>query len=368
MTRALTRVLGLSTLLLVATPMGGCQDDLPKASQITHMRILGAGLEVQGDANRTTPKPGETARMTWSMAYPDAQQDDSRLASMFIVCAASAQFTGTPVCQELLDIARGGDVSDIGDDLAGGKNAPDCVANPDRVYKVGPFTVVCVTKTPIVDVVVAKDATERARLVQGIVCLNGAPRVDRNDPRGFSCLPDAGTSVAADDASQVESIAAYGTVPIQHSDEEKNDNPSIAAASFFFHDPPLPWNDTPAEVTEILSDETCRDQSEAKRVMHSEGQTELITLKYQPDARQQFDGEPEGLLFSGYTTYGELNHRFVSFPWNATEPFERTFEWEIGEAARAELVNKSKRVRFYFTLTDQRGGFAIARRDLCVNR
>lgn len=364
MTRQRSRTLAL--LLLLALPIGSiaCQEDLPKASQITSMRILGAGLHVQGDENRSTPKPGETARMTWSMAYPDAQQDDSQLASMFIVCTTSAQFTGIPVCQELLDIARGGDVSDIGRDLEGGANSPDCVANPDRVYRVGPFTVVCVTKTPILDVVIEKDATEKTRLVQGVVCRNGAPRVDRKDPRGFSCL-----AAPTADPAEVESIAAYGTVAIEHSDEDRNENPSISAATFFFHDPPLPWNATPADVSEVLSDDTCRDQAAAKRVTHSEGQIELITLKYEPAARQTTaDDKPEGLLFSGYTTYGELNHRFVSFPWNAKEPFERHFEWEIGEAARAELIGKSKRVRFYFTLTDQRGGFAVTQRDVCIDR
>src|SRR5690348_2910462 len=114
----------------------GCNNDLPIASQISHMRVLGAALSVEGDSARTSPKPGETAHMTWSMAYPDATEGDGDLASMFFVCTAPKQFAGTPVCQELLDIAQGGSISAI---VAAtrGKDAPDCAKNPNRVYELG---------------------------------------------------------------------------------------------------------------------------------------------------------------------------------------------------------------------------------------
>jgi len=336
--------------------VSGCENDLPRASNIEHLRVLGGRVEVIGDESRSTPKPGESARLSWSMAHPDADADDSNLASVFFTCTAPEQFSGVPICQELIDVAKGGSISAILD-AAKDKEQPDCVAHPDRTYHLGPFSVICVTGTPKLDVAIPKDSKVAGKLVRGIICQNGAPRFDANDPTGMSC------EAAAD-----EHIAVYGTVPIQYEDKDENRNPNVDAASMLFHDPPVPWTPVPEDVFAELNDETCLDEAKAKHVMHSDGHEEQITLRYDAEQREEHNGKPETLQFSVYTTLGKLSQRFTIFSPTSELPLKHSFNWELTEDERKELNEKSKHVRFFFVLMDGRGGYATTTRDLCVNR
>lgn len=352
------RVSFMAALLLAAA---GCENDLPLASQIQHMRVLGASTSVAGDPARTTPKPGEKARLTWSMVYPETMTDDSSLRSIFFVCTAPRQFSGTPICQELLDIAQGGSISAI---LADARNdPPDCGKNPDRTDQLGPFTVVCVSGTPRLDVSIPGDTRAEAKLVRGAICRNGTPKIDDKDPTGMSCDALPGTS-----KDEQENIAVYGTVPIEYSGSDRNHTPSIDGLQLAFHDPPLAWNAIGPETSASLNDEDCADQSADKQVMHSEGHEELITLMYDDEQRETHDGEKEALEFSGYSTFGKLSRRFTVFGANATAPLRSTLTWDLKTEEREALNGKSKHVRFYFTILDRRGGFALTTRDLCINR
>jgi hypothetical protein len=325
------------------------------------MRVLGASTAVLDDETRTTPKPGEAAQVTWSMAYPDATQDDSQLSSVFIVCTQPDQFSGgVPVCQELIDIASGGSIAEYVA-LTRGRDAPNCEQYPDRVYDFGPFRVVCVTGTPKLNVSVAPSFKATAKLMRGIICRSGTPQLDQNAPGGASCKPKGPAEVR-------ESVQVYGTVPVQYSDEESNQNPSIDAAGFAFHDPPLPWAALPDDLAASLTDDTCLEEAKARRVMHSEGSEELITLTYEASQREIHDGKPERLEFSAYTTYGELSHRFAVFDATDEPPLKDTYTWQITEDQRSRLNGKSKRVRFFFTVMDHRGGYAVATRDVCIDR
>ncbi|MEY4579139.1 MAG: hypothetical protein RL701_3842 [Pseudomonadota bacterium] len=350
-------------LILAVTAALGCEDDLPKASQITHMRVLGAATEVVGDPARTTPKPGETAQLTWSMVYPDTQTDDSRLSSLFLVCTTPQQFAGIPVCQEILERASAGtSLVDLVKVDGKPQKLPDCKAEPNQVYKYDLMTAVCVANTPKLEIAVPK-GVKASRLVLGTICRNGTPSLDLTSPTLMSCKAAANVV-----ASEIESIAVYGTIPIQFDDTDRNENPNVEGLSLTFHNPPIPWLETDADAAATVSDETCLDLSKTKRVMHSEGHEEEITLRYDASLRELLDGEPEPLEFSGYTTFGELSRRFTVFRSDAVEPLESTFTWEISEQQRAELNEKSKRVRFFFTISDHRGGFSIVKRDLCINR
>src|SRR5262245_47398400 len=92
-------------LLLGLLAAVGCEDELPRASLIQYMRVLGARSEVVGDPSRSNPHPGEAAQLTWDIAYPRLDEDDSRLQSMFLVCTAPVRFSGIPICQEIIDAA-----------------------------------------------------------------------------------------------------------------------------------------------------------------------------------------------------------------------------------------------------------------------
>ena len=332
----------------------GCENDLPRASNIENLRVLGGLVQVVGDEARSTPKPGEKARLSWSMAYPDADADDSHLASVFFTCTAPQQFSGVPLCQELIDIAKGGSISAVLD-AAMNEEQPDCGKNPDRTYKLGPFTVVCVTGTPRLDVPIPKDSKGN-KLVRGIICQNGTPHFDAQNPTGMSC----------DGAD--EFISVYGTVPVQYEEADANLNPNIDAASMQFHDPPVPWLPVAEDVAAELNDETCLDEAKAKHVMHTDGHEEQITLRYEAEQREERNGKPETLQFAVYTTFGKVSQRFVIFSPTTELPLKRSFKWELNEDERKELNDKSKHVRFFFVVTDGRGGYALTTRDLCVNR
>jgi hypothetical protein len=161
----------------------------------------------------------------------------------------------------------------------------------------------------------------------------------------------------------------YGTVPIQQGAATENHNPSLEAAELFFHESPLLWEESASEVRDVISDETCADLAYSSRVMSTDGHEEKVTLRYDADAREQLPGgEPETLTFTAYTTFGKISSRFTVFKPTSKTPLSRSFTWELSEDERKALNKKSKRVRFFFTVRDGRGGYASTTRDLCVVR
>lgn len=354
----------LSGLLLLAG-LSACEIDLPVASEIEHMRVLTAISEVEGDPERASPMPGESARVTWVMAYPDHEQDDSELSSLFYVCTAPERFSGTPVCQELIDLAQAGARDPSAAFGGAAELLPDCGQDPDRVWDLGPFRLVCVTGTPRLDIDIAGDYTASAKLMQGVICRNGTPRFELADTPRLVC---EGRGPRADR----EEIAVYGTVPVQQGAETENHNPRTDAFQLTFGDPPKMWGPSDELLDEEISDENCGELASEGRLLQSAGhraaREEEIILGYDADAREEHEGKPEPLTFSAYTTFGSLSARFTVFRSDAKPPLKRTIKWELSDEDREQLKQSSKLVRFYFTVQDGRGGYAITRRDLCVTR
>ena len=318
-------------------------------------------MEVQGDTQRSTPKPGETARVTWSMAYPDLEQNDSELSTLLATCTAPEQFSGVPVCQELLDAARGGSIVDL---LAAGGalRQVNCKDSPNSTVEAGPFAITCVTGTPRSDVKIGRDFKARAKLIQGVICRNGTPTFDPDEPTGARCDPKTGVK-----SNKVESIAVYGTVPVQYKDSDANLNPSLDAARFGFGKGSVDWPAlAPEESQDLVAD--CAQAAVDLRVVSSSGKDDELTIEYDASAREQYKGEPEGLEFSTYVTLGELDRRFTVFGPDAKPPFKSKLKWNVDKDLRDKYADKALLVRFYFTLLDHRGGFAIASRDVCVGR
>ena len=358
----------LPKLLLCALTLAACQVDLPVASEIERMRVLTAFSEVAGDPERSSPAPGETTRVTWAMAYPDHAQDDSELASMFYVCTAPEQFAGVPFCQEFVDLAQDGDraaAGAFGGSLGAGV-LPDCAQQPDGVWDVGPFRLVCVTGTPKLDVSIPDNYKAPAKLMQGIICRNGTPRFELADQPRLVCGEARGVS------GEREEISVYGTVPVQYDAETENHNPRTDAFQLSFGDPAETWAESDELLSAELSDAACEELTGSGRVTVSEdhrlAREEEITLGYDADAREDFEGKPEPLTFSAYTTFGSISARFTVFRSDAKPPLKRTIKWELSDEEREQLKKSSKYVRFYFTVQDGRGGYALTRRDLCVTR
>jgi hypothetical protein len=359
----------LPKFLLGVVCLAACQIDLPVASEIEHMRVLTAFAEVQGDAQRSSPAPGETASVTWAMAYPNHDQDDSELASMFYVCTAPERFSGTPFCQEFIDLAQAGPnaaAAALGGSLGAG-DLPDCARDPDRVWDLGPFRLVCVTGTPKLDISIPDSYRASAKLMQGIICRNGTPRFELADQPRLVC------DEAREPNAEREEISVYGTVPVQYDADTENHNPRTDAFQLSFGDGPSKvWEASDELLGEDLSDSACEEPALRERVKvsddHKEAREEEITLGYDASAREDFEGKPEPLTFSVYTTFGSLSARFTVFRSDAETPLERKIKWELSDEEREQLKKSSKYVRFYFTVQDGRGGYAITRRDLCVSR
>jgi hypothetical protein len=348
--------IALSFALAVLAFLPGCDDDLPKVTLIEHMRPLGARQSVIGDEQRAIPKPGETVRMTWAMAYPEVEATDDELSSFFIVCSAPVRYTGTPVCQEFIDAAQGRTRG-----LGFGFSQPPkgCDVQPNSTQTLAGIRIVCVTGTPTVDVAIAT-SLKTPRLVQGIICRNGTPQIDLSSPTGASCVPKS--------KANFEEITVYGQVNIQTKLEEANLNPDISLAKISVRtsesSTARSWNLTPPDELPALEKDCSTAPSDL--VLPTNGYPEVIVIDYpRQTAAHEKD---EDLVFSTYTTFGELSRRFTVIEKTGKEVEAPDLTWKLSEDERTQLVGKPKLVRFYFTVTDERGGFDITTRELCVNR
>ena len=353
------RRIGLSALVLTASAsFFGCEDDLPKATLIDHMRVLGARTEVVGDEARSTPRPGEKARLTWAMAYPDLDEDDGELSSLFLACTAPSRYTGNPVCQELVDAATG-----RGRPIGGlFRQTPDgCDVRPNSVQTVAGIRLYCVTGTPELELTI-DSSIKTDRLIQGIICRNGLPAIDPESPVGATCWPNAGV-----DEDDVESIPVYGTVAVAAEEDDENQNPNLDMLDLTLRKGSLSgqrntWNPTPADQLPGLIEDCSTVATDV--VLSSEGHSEVIEFDY---PRQR--SEDEDLVFSTYATFGELSRRFTVLESDsARDTDEPDLTWELSEEERADLFDTPKLVRFYFTVLDGRGGFDVTTRELCIRR
>lgn len=354
----------------IACLLAGCGDDLPKAMLITHMRVLGARTVVQGDPERSTPRPGETASVGWALAFPMLDQSATEVASLFITCTAPTRFTGVPICQEFIDAAQSPDeaVRAMLDDAS--MERVSCKETPDAAFAVGTLGAACVTGVPHIDVAVEAKTKVTKKLVRGIVCRNGIPALNPKNPQLFECDPKKGAK-----ARDVEEIAVYGTIPIAHDSAEENDNPSMTDALFerggkdWLSDAEvaLGGDDPPLSVL----DDDCVGAAKANQLHLSDGRDELFKLAFPADAREKVDGELETLELSAYATAGELSKRFVLFAPDAKVSkglMRDAWAWKLSASEREEIRQKGKLVRFFFTIIDRRGGFDVAERSLCVTR
>lgn len=78
---------GLWAMLLVSALVGGCAEEFDPPSLIDKPRPIGAMVQVEGDPSRSTPRPGETAAVTWLMAAPAEMPS---LGWTFAICRSGA--------------------------------------------------------------------------------------------------------------------------------------------------------------------------------------------------------------------------------------------------------------------------------------
>ena len=96
MRRDVLRLSALFALLVV-----GCGDTLDPVSLVTRPRVLGFEPSVEGDAERTTPRPGERVNLTLPFAFPGAAQD---IDFVGVACLGVDVGFGIPFCASEEDV------------------------------------------------------------------------------------------------------------------------------------------------------------------------------------------------------------------------------------------------------------------------
>jgi hypothetical protein len=369
------RQLAMLLLALVA-PLAGCQGDLPQATEIARMRVLGVQFQVEGDETRATPAPGDTVRATMPIVFPSTSDDASQVTALVIACTAPTRFTGgLPICQEFIDAAADG--TDPFAALPTTRGPFDCgMIGGVGSFAMGSLSLHCMKAPegggdPSFALTVPGGFEAEKMLFLGVVCEKGPPLLDPEDPLLFGCTN-----------RRVEAIQVQGTIAVQHDEADENHNPDLAGLTLE-HDTLVRGSlDWPAyDPAALPPQDDCKSAVDEDDVAVYPVETgeHTIVISYKADAREESDGEPENLEITIHTTLGEMERRFTLFPGSEAgdEDGELTSElfWDPpkvgelfadGDETETEAVS-SKLVRFFITLRDQRGGFAMTSRALCLD-
>ena len=82
-------------LVVLALASGACDDPLVSVERIASLRALGARVEVDGDADRAAPFPGESAEVRFFVAAPELTPS---FGFGLVACEALPGEAGTPRC------------------------------------------------------------------------------------------------------------------------------------------------------------------------------------------------------------------------------------------------------------------------------
>lgn len=352
---------------------GACQDDLPKATLIERMRLLGVSVSVVGDETRATPMPGETVRLSFPTVFPETGETIDRGQLMLINCTAPDRYTGgLPICQEIIDAVESGNVDDS---LFAAPDQIKCSDIPGGRQTFAGVTVACVRGEPTLQLRVPEDFSGQSALFLGVLCEEGDAFFDPTLPELFGCEDNDGETLPLD-----------GTYPVLRREQDVNHNPDISLLSIEMQ-PFIEWRPIdPAAANELPED--CAAATATSSTMSADplfpgvdvGAHQLI-LRYPAEERERALNEPgepfESLEITVHTTFGEVERQYTLF----TDESE-TFGSKVGEVPidtdppwLEEDVNwdpendvpvTGQLVRFFVTVRDQRGGFNMSTYAACV--
>lgn len=286
----------------------GCDDPLIEAQIISSTRVLGARVEVSGDAERAAPAPGDSASVSWLVAAPEPKP---LVGWTFLACLSQPVDSGAGHC-----------------DAPAFAMATSATVSSDQ---------------PVFDFQVPGDV-DRSQLsylnILGTICPDALPTGD--DPANATC----------DSGAQATRVAlalalADGT--------NANQNPEFAADAVHFDD--ATWPSASADAS------PCDDANTPH--VHA-GSEHNVALFGADDASEpvpkQIDSDPgrESLLFSHFSSTGELNRPFTSVTYGATP--QTQLSWKAPGSASAS----GDPSYFWFVLRDLRGGASFQTRQLCV--
>ncbi|MEY4508553.1 MAG: hypothetical protein RLZZ450_675 [Pseudomonadota bacterium] len=282
-------------------------------SLITDTRVLGAEVEVEGDPQRTTPRPGESAKLSLLLAGLDA----------------------APEVKWALVVCRPGSSQD-----AACQGEPLAVASGTG-------------STPTLTLTVPGEAqlgATKTLQVGGIVCQRGEPELSNDGPR---CAGEG-----ADGTTLVYELALARAV--DGSDE--NLAPQLVDTALRFDDE--------AWTTTSIDTPSCAGQ--ALPTFHADEKEHAIDIELGPNVRELAMGDDgkatfEELQLSHFVTAGELSRQF-SFvePTDLSERPKVTVKWTAPKANK--LVGDSQTASLTLIVRDMRGGIARTERVFCIVR
>jgi hypothetical protein len=315
MTNTIKNTLLLGVLGFLASPvLAGCGPTFDPASLITDTRVVGARIEVEGAPDRASPRPGETANVTWLVTSPDAAPP---LGWTFAVCASG---TGGPTCLQA-PFARF-----------------DGTATPPRISIPVPAASVlggAANITVYGGICAGVDAMPRFDSRAGLVgCSNGGRGTTVSLDMPLQVADDANHNPTADRAFTLDGAAW----------------PALAAGA----DPCVQG----PRVTAGSDDHVIGNATDG-----SDREPYTVVMGTPPVA---VPGR-ESLQISQFTTAGKLKSQFSfveASDQNATTTVDVT--WDAPAADEVPAVGEA--VTFTFVVRDDRGGTDWTTRTLCVTR
>ena len=306
---------GVAALLAL---LGACEQvETNRGTVIERTRVLGAHIAVEGAPLRSTPRPGETARVTWLVTAPDKTPP---LGWVFVLCAPAAAGQGD-----------------------------DCDGAPLAVFQGQPEPG---AELPAFNVTVpARDklGATRALSIIGLVCAASQPQLTPGQPP--SCTRGA------------DGTSAFVSLPLEI-DGDSNANPSLDSSPLWIDG--QPWAGLAPG-----SEPACAELPQ----ISAGSKDHVLRLATAPGDREPYmamQGDPprpvamrESLQISQFSTAGKLERPFSTV--EATVSDDNTAIEVKWEAPAKELVPSGGLVvRFTFVARDLRGGTAWTGRSLCV--
>jgi hypothetical protein len=299
-------LLPFTWLLAITLCSAGCDDSLKSVSLIEETRVLGARVEVETDASRSSPNVGERASLRFFVVAPDGEP---RVSYALSVCGVRLTNSGFPPCASA-PFASAALVEPIDADARLDFRVPEEVD---------------------------LDATPHA-FASGLICPDSALNLGSDDVP--SCLSGVGTEVAFE-------FALGGP-------EQSNHNPT-------FTEDALSLDGEPWAASAETSCEAGSLPQVAARSLHAL-RIDLADSDFEHLTQQtSVDPARETMLVSPFSSAGKLGHGFLAIDAD-TAPEQRRVSWE----APAISGTSSSLVRFYFVVRDARGGQDFAHRTLCV--
>jgi hypothetical protein len=296
----------LFAALVVAVTVPACGEEFDPPSLIEKTRVLGATVEVVGDPTRATPRPGESATVTWIMAAPEALPP---LAWLFVVC----RYGASP--------------------------AEACAPAPRAVAQ-GTGTPTFEVAVPTADVL---GTTPRLQLF-GQICQDSAPTID--PATNLPACAGGGTMATLDIYLQLG--------------EQANHSPALVDRPFWFDGADWPADGAALDCASMPRVAAGSTGHVLRLATLAEDRETIVTPSADPTVVSTTTREV--LQISNFTTAGKLGQSY-SF----VEASDPRSEADVDVTWDAPSVSPIEgRVHFTFVARDLRGGVGVATRTVCL--